>query len=88
MGFAEFDMDGRVFTGGEMDRMMMISASQKYPCSRPATFDEYAAAWCYTSHSWCRSDVFWACRNATTVAAMWSSWALGLRDVSYFIPTP
>ena len=58
VGFAEFDMDGRVFTGGEMDRMMMnlgqmrvwhafplsarISASQKYPCSRPATFDEYA----------------------------------------------
>ncbi|CAK9113863.1 unnamed protein product [Durusdinium trenchii] len=42
VGFAEFDMDGRAFTGGEMDRMMMISASQKYPCSRPATFDEYA----------------------------------------------
>eukprot|EP00434_Breviolum_minutum_P001222 symbB.v1.2.001070.t1/scaffold33.1/size517934/22 len=42
VGFAEFEMDGRAFTGGEMDRMMMISASQKYPCSRPATFDEYA----------------------------------------------
>lgn len=23
VGFAEFDMDGRAFTGGEMDRMMM-----------------------------------------------------------------
>ncbi|CAE7636681.1 unnamed protein product [Symbiodinium necroappetens] len=42
VGLAEFDMDGRAFTGGEMDRMMMIAASQKYPCSRPATFDEYA----------------------------------------------
>eukprot|EP00440_Ansanella_granifera_P004310 gb/GFBE01004672.1/.p1 GENE.gb/GFBE01004672.1/~~gb/GFBE01004672.1/.p1 ORF type:complete len:268 (+),score=40.66 gb/GFBE01004672.1/:1-804(+) len=42
VGVAEFEMDGRVHTGGEMDRMMMYRASQKFPCARPATFDEYA----------------------------------------------
>lgn len=42
VGFAEFDMDGRLHTAGEMDRLMQHSASSKYPCSRPATFDEYA----------------------------------------------
>eukprot|EP00933_Yihiella_yeosuensis_P013490 TRINITY_DN12479_c1_g1_i1.p1 TRINITY_DN12479_c1_g1~~TRINITY_DN12479_c1_g1_i1.p1 ORF type:complete len:268 (-),score=34.94 TRINITY_DN12479_c1_g1_i1:135-938(-) len=41
VGFAEFDMDGRVHTAGEMDRMMAHAASCKYPSSRPATFDEY-----------------------------------------------
>mmetsp|Transcript_69681 Transcript_69681/g.167252 ORF Transcript_69681/g.167252 Transcript_69681/m.167252 type:complete len:288 (+) Transcript_69681:107-970(+) len=40
-GFAEFDMDGRVHTGGEMDRIMMMAVSSKYPCSRPASIDEY-----------------------------------------------
>ena len=33
MGFAEFDMDGRAFTGGEMDRMMMILALSNCFCS-------------------------------------------------------
>lgn len=42
VGLAEFEMDGRIHTGGEMDRMMMHASAQKYPCSRPATFDEYS----------------------------------------------
>eukprot|EP00416_Gambierdiscus_australes_P045561 CAMPEP_0171094064 /NCGR_PEP_ID=MMETSP0766_2-20121228/39759_1 /TAXON_ID=439317 /ORGANISM="Gambierdiscus australes, Strain CAWD 149" /LENGTH=249 /DNA_ID=CAMNT_0011552611 /DNA_START=47 /DNA_END=796 /DNA_ORIENTATION=+ len=42
VGCAEFNMDGRVHTAGEMDRLMLHAASSKYPCSRPATFDEYA----------------------------------------------
>lgn len=42
VGFAEFDMDGRISTAGEMDRLTALAASSKYPCSRPATFDEYA----------------------------------------------
>jgi len=42
VGFIEFDMDGRTYTGGEMDRMMAQAAACRYPCSRPATFDEYA----------------------------------------------
>ncbi|CAK0909888.1 unnamed protein product [Prorocentrum cordatum] len=41
VGHAKFDMDGRTFTPGEMDRLMMDSAVSKYPCARPATFDEY-----------------------------------------------
>lgn len=41
-GYAEFDMDGRSQTAGEMDRLMILAASSKYPCARPATFDEYA----------------------------------------------
>lgn len=41
-GYAEFDMDGRVHTAGEMDRLMMHAACSKYPGARPATFDEYA----------------------------------------------
>jgi len=41
-GYAEFDMDGRSQTAGEMDRLMSHAAACKYPCSRPATFDEYA----------------------------------------------
>jgi hypothetical protein len=41
VGFAEFEMDGRAHTAGEMDRLMMHSAVSKYPCSRPATLDEY-----------------------------------------------
>lgn len=42
VGYAEFDMDGRTHTSGEMDRMMVHAAVSKYPCSRPATFGEYA----------------------------------------------
>lgn len=42
VGYATFDMDGRTHTAGEMDRLMMRAASSKYPCARPATFDEYA----------------------------------------------
>lgn len=42
VGFAEFEMDGRVHTAGEMDRLMHHVASSKYPCARPATFDEYS----------------------------------------------
>lgn len=42
VGYATFDMDGRTHTAGEMDRLMMRAAVSKYPCSRPATFDEYA----------------------------------------------
>jgi len=41
VGYAEFDMDGRHHTSGEMDRMMAHAAVSKYPCSRPATLDEY-----------------------------------------------
>jgi hypothetical protein len=41
VGYAEFDMDGRFHTPGEIDRLMQHSASMKYPCSRPATLDEY-----------------------------------------------
>lgn len=41
VGFAEFDMDGRHQTAGEMDRIMAHAAASKYPCSRPATLDEY-----------------------------------------------
>lgn len=41
-GFVEFDMDGRHYTAGEMDRLMAMSAAARFPCSRPATFDEYA----------------------------------------------
>jgi len=33
VGFAEFDMDGRAFTGGEMDRMMMILALRNCFCN-------------------------------------------------------
>lgn len=40
-GFAEFDMDGRTHTAGEMDRIMAHAAVSKYPCARPATLDEY-----------------------------------------------
>jgi len=42
VGYADFEMDGRVHTAGEMDRLMLHAASQKYPCARPATFDEYS----------------------------------------------
>jgi hypothetical protein len=42
VGYATFDMDGRAHTAGEMDRLMMRAANSKYPCARPATFDEYA----------------------------------------------
>lgn len=41
-GYAEFDMDGRHHTAGEMDRLMLHAAASKYPCARPATLDEYA----------------------------------------------
>jgi len=41
VGFVEFDMDGRVHTAGEMDRLMNQAAAMKYPCSRSATLDEY-----------------------------------------------
>jgi len=41
VGFAEFDMDGRHQTAGEMDRLMQWVAGEKYPCARPATLDEY-----------------------------------------------
>lgn len=42
VGFAEWDMDGRLHTIGEMDRLMMVAAQSKYPCARPATFEEYS----------------------------------------------
>lgn len=41
VGYAEFDMDGRHQKAGEIDRAMTFVAQQKYPCSRPATLDEY-----------------------------------------------
>jgi len=41
VGFAEFDIDGRHQTAGEMDRTMQWAAGEKYPCARPATLDEY-----------------------------------------------
>lgn len=36
-------MDGRTLTTGELDRLMHQTAQQKYPCSRPATFEEYVS---------------------------------------------
>eukprot|EP00929_Paragymnodinium_shiwhaense_P037221 TRINITY_DN19872_c0_g1_i1.p1 TRINITY_DN19872_c0_g1~~TRINITY_DN19872_c0_g1_i1.p1 ORF type:complete len:303 (-),score=49.17 TRINITY_DN19872_c0_g1_i1:174-1028(-) len=42
VGFAEVDVDGRFLSAGEMDRLMMHAAASKYPCSRPATLDEYS----------------------------------------------
>jgi len=42
VGFVEFDMDGRFQTAGEMDRLAHYAVSSKYPCARPATFDEYS----------------------------------------------
>merc|ERR1719453_2280107 len=41
LGYAEFDVDGRHQTAGEMDRTMQWAAGEKYPCARPATLDEY-----------------------------------------------
>lgn len=41
VGFAEFQIDGRYQTAGEMDRIMNLAAVSKYPCARPATLDEY-----------------------------------------------
>merc|ERR1719456_148347 len=41
LGYAEFDMDGRHQTAGEMDRIMQWAAGEKFPCARPATLDEY-----------------------------------------------
>lgn len=41
VGYAEFDMDGRHQTAGEMDRIMQWAAGEKFPCARPATLDEY-----------------------------------------------
>lgn len=43
VGFAEWDMEGRLHTTGEMDRLMAVAAASKYPCARPATFEEYAS---------------------------------------------
>jgi len=45
VGYAEFEMDGRAHTAGEMDRLMHYAANAKYPCSRPAAFDEYSEGW-------------------------------------------
>lgn len=42
-GFAEWEMDGRLHSAGEMDRLMALAAASKFPCSRPATFDEYSS---------------------------------------------
>lgn len=41
LGFADFDIDGRHQTAGEMDRIMQWAAGEKFPCARPATLDEY-----------------------------------------------
>jgi len=41
IGYAEFEIDGRHQTAGEMDRTMQWAAGEKYPCARPATLDEY-----------------------------------------------
>lgn len=43
IGFVEWEMDGRVHSAGEMDRLMALAAASKFPCSRPATFEEYAS---------------------------------------------
>lgn len=43
VGFAEWEMDGRLHSQGEMDRLMAVAAASKFPCSRPATFEEYAS---------------------------------------------
>jgi len=41
IGWAEWEMDGRLCTAGEMDRLMAGIAVSKYPCARPATLNEY-----------------------------------------------
>lgn len=41
VGYARWSMEGRQCTSGEMDRLMMQVAQAKFPCSRPATFEEY-----------------------------------------------
>lgn len=43
VGFAEWEMDGRLHSQGEMDRLMAVAAASKFPCSRPATFEEYSS---------------------------------------------
>jgi len=42
LGYAYWTMDGYLSTRGEMDRSMNHSAQSKFPCSRAATYDEYA----------------------------------------------
>ena len=40
VGLAEFDMDGRAYTGGEMDRMMMSSGMRSF-CSGRLLSEEH-----------------------------------------------
>ena len=40
-GFVEWTMEQGCMTRGEMDRLMAAACAAKYPCSRPATYEEY-----------------------------------------------
>merc|ERR1719265_636184 len=41
IGFAYFQQDGRALNHKEQESVMWRAASLKYPCSRPASYDEY-----------------------------------------------
>mmetsp|Transcript_18665 Transcript_18665/g.46605 ORF Transcript_18665/g.46605 Transcript_18665/m.46605 type:complete len:336 (-) Transcript_18665:481-1488(-) len=41
VGFVEWTMERAAMTRGEMDRLMYAACAAKYPCSRPATYEEY-----------------------------------------------
>ncbi|CAD7941752.1 unnamed protein product [Amoebophrya sp. A25] len=40
-GFVDWTMERAAMTRGEMDRLMYAACAAKYPCSRPATYEEY-----------------------------------------------
>jgi len=42
LGFAFFQQDGRALNHNEQEGMMWRAAALKFPCSRPALYDEYA----------------------------------------------
>jgi hypothetical protein len=41
IGFATFEQDGRALNHNEQEGMMWRAAALKFPCARPATYDEY-----------------------------------------------
>lgn len=41
VGFADYTMEKGAMTRGELDRLMVSACHSKFPCSRPATYEEY-----------------------------------------------
>lgn len=41
VGFVEWNMERAAFRRGELDRLMIAACRAKYPCSRPATYEEF-----------------------------------------------